>query len=48
MRSSGSVALPPSYAMSTRTLSPEVKSLGYDIDHTPPYSTDDEEWHTVL
>ena len=36
MRSSGSVVLPPSYAMSTRALSPDVKSPGYETDHSPP------------
>lgn len=48
MRSSASVALPPSYAMSTRVLSPDVKSLECETDHSPPSSTDDKEWHTVL
>lgn len=46
MRSSASVTLPPSYAMGIGALFPDVKEC--EIDRSPPSSTDDKEWHTVL
>jgi len=40
----GSGALPPSYPLCTRTLTPVLKQLGRETDHSPPSCAEVEEY----